>query len=378
MASDKTPSFHLYKMDVLRGFAIIMVFSLHALQFYTDHQIEVEKGGPWIKDFSGEPWYLTFFTLSPIGYGWTGVQLFFVISGFLIHYSYLRRGGNGLNKKEFFIKRFFRIYPPYFFALLFFVFVAGRAVLQSKFGIYDFVSHLLMTYNFDSRTYFSFNGSFWSLALELQLYLIYPLFLWIRKKNGIDKTILILFGIYLFFTVSRYFVSNEYYIFLSHGNVFKNWIIWGLGAWLGENYLNGKQTLPAKAIWVWVMFFACSTLKAFPFMAGFIDIVWTVFYVILANNYLFSKRTNPLEWEKALINVGESSYSFYLLHQPILMALAGGISIFGLSKVYSAFHVLDAIVIFVLIHLLSIGYYQLMEKPSIEAGRKLIKRSSKQ
>jgi peptidoglycan/LPS O-acetylase OafA/YrhL len=374
----KTPSFHLYKMDVLRGFAIIMVFSLHALQVYTGHHIEVETGGPWLKDFSGQPWYLIFYTLSPIGYGWTGVQLFFVLSGFLIHYSYLRRGVVNLKKKDFFIKRFFRIYPPYFFALLFFAFLGGHAALSSKNGLYDFVSHLLMTYNFDPDTYFSFNGSFWSLALEIQLYLIYPVFLWIRKKQGIEKTILILFGMYVFFSVTRYFITNDYYVFFSHGNVLKNWIIWGLGAWLGENYFSGKQTWPVKSGWIWFMFFAFSTLKAFPFMSGWIDIVWTVFYVILANHYLFSKRTIPVNWEKVLINLGESSYSFYLLHQPILVGLASIISILGLSGIHPAFHFLDAVVIFIIIHLISIGYYQLMEKPSIEIGRKLIKKSTEQ
>jgi peptidoglycan/LPS O-acetylase OafA/YrhL len=167
-------------------------------------------------------------------------------------------------------------------------------------------------------------------------------------------------------------------VFLSHGNVFKNWIIWGLGAWLGENYYSGKQTLPVKSGWIWFMFFAFSTLKAFPFMSGLLDIVWTVFYIILANSYLFSKRKEPLNWEKVLINLGESSYSFYLLHQPVLVALAGVVSILGLSSIHPAFHILDGIVIFIIVHLLSIGYYQLMEKPSIEMGRKVIKKLAKQ
>src|SRR4030088_3202885 len=82
----------LLGLDHLRAFAILYVVLFH-YQFF---------GHPsWVNRIAG--------------FGWSGVDLFFVLSGFLISgqlFGTTAKGG-GICLREFFIKRFFRIIPPF-------------------------------------------------------------------------------------------------------------------------------------------------------------------------------------------------------------------------------------------------------------------------
>jgi len=94
---------HILKIDVLRGIAIIAVFLYHAQyckfpEFLTPHY---NTNGTIIitnlKDL--------LLNFSPISFGWTGVELFLIISGFLIHLGYLSNKDK-FNIKTFYSKRF--------------------------------------------------------------------------------------------------------------------------------------------------------------------------------------------------------------------------------------------------------------------------------
>ena len=90
----KTP-LKFYGLDNLRAFAIIMVFLFHYIRYF-EHP-------DWMPDF--------------FIFGWSGVDLFFVLSGFLISsqlFVQIKKTST-FSMKEFYIKRFFRIIPIYFF-----------------------------------------------------------------------------------------------------------------------------------------------------------------------------------------------------------------------------------------------------------------------
>jgi peptidoglycan/LPS O-acetylase OafA/YrhL len=142
----------LLGLDHLRALAITYVFLFH-YQFF---------GHPaWEKNIAG--------------FGWTGVDLFFVLSGFLISgqlFSTIAKGKT-ISIKEFFVKRFFRIIPPFLFVLfLYFVFPA-----LSEWGhLSPIWRYLTFTLNFgaDAKKYGTFSHD-WSLCVEEQFYLILPL-----------------------------------------------------------------------------------------------------------------------------------------------------------------------------------------------------------
>ena len=88
----------LYGLDHLRAIAITYVFLFHYF---------ILSGGQpeWLSDFAK--------------FGWTGVDLFFVLSGFLISsqlFGQIKQGRN-ISFKQFFLKRFFRIIPAFLFTV---------------------------------------------------------------------------------------------------------------------------------------------------------------------------------------------------------------------------------------------------------------------
>lgn len=111
---------------------------------------------------------------------WTGVDLFFVISGFV--FSRLILSAN-VNLGYFFLRRFFRIYPLYLIAVLIYFFLADPHPNKIKY----LLSHLLFLQTTNSKEEaFFFNPAFWSLPVEVEFYLLIPILVYfIRSQNAL-------------------------------------------------------------------------------------------------------------------------------------------------------------------------------------------------
>ena len=88
--------------------------------------------------------------------------------------------------KQSILERFFRIYPPYLVALLFLalVYPISKLYFASRVDTAQFISHLTLLHNFDQRSFFGINAAFWSIAVEVQLYALYPLLLALAARFG--------------------------------------------------------------------------------------------------------------------------------------------------------------------------------------------------
>jgi peptidoglycan/LPS O-acetylase OafA/YrhL len=150
---------HNRALDGLRFFAFLLVFFFHALQY--------SRIGNW----------------PIIKYGYLGVPIFFVLSGFLIGRILLdlrdkQDYGLGTKLKTFYIRRSLRIFPVYylFLAILgLFMLVSGKVDPRAA-STYPW--HLAYLTNF--RSFFVgmnnvYEGHFWSLAVEEHFYLLAPL-----------------------------------------------------------------------------------------------------------------------------------------------------------------------------------------------------------
>lgn len=143
----------LYGLDHLRALAIILVFVFHYGRIFPHPE--------WTNTISK--------------FGWTGVDLFFVLSGYLIAsqlFSKIKQGQQ-VSFREFFIKRFFRIIPAYLVVVaIYFLFpyVHEREALAPLWKYLSFTQNL----GLDLRTQGSFSHA-WSLCIEEQFYLILPL-----------------------------------------------------------------------------------------------------------------------------------------------------------------------------------------------------------
>lgn len=111
-------------------------------------------------------------------FAYTGVDLFFVITG----YVFARNLFDGVgNLKAYALRRFFRIYPLYFVALL--AYVAVRAVNGGQ--IEHLGLHLFFLHTLESREIaFFYNPAFWSLPPEVEFYLALPLLGLLVRRTG--------------------------------------------------------------------------------------------------------------------------------------------------------------------------------------------------
>lgn len=173
----------LRSIDALRGIAALGVVLYHAID-------QSDKVLP--TNLLRYPMKLIQFGSS---FGYIGVFLFFVISGFCIHLQWARARSlqqePQIDFRKFWKRRIRRLYPPYLITLFLFLSLTALTVGISvtRFFVYDLVMHLLMLHNLDPYTCYSINGVFWTLAIEEQLYLAYFLLLFLRKRLGWTLTL---------------------------------------------------------------------------------------------------------------------------------------------------------------------------------------------
>jgi peptidoglycan/LPS O-acetylase OafA/YrhL len=147
---------HIDSLDGLRGIAILLVFFFHYLPRNSHSPLS------WLASV-----------------GWSGVDLFFVLSGFLITgilYD-TRRSSNFF--KVFYVRRALRLFPLYFFAIGLVLFVAWlhRTPMNWKaIPFYIYGANIMLGVGFapNFSPYFQCIH-FWSLALEEQFYSLWPL-----------------------------------------------------------------------------------------------------------------------------------------------------------------------------------------------------------
>ena len=152
------PTRQVPALDGIRGLAIIWVILHNA----TDEAFDPPHGLVRV---------LGLFTHT----GWIGVQLFFALSGFLITAGLLETQGTAHYFRNFYAKRALRILPLYYTVLLVLLVILPRIVtLHAPFSNDQQASLWLFTINWTHTAPYGF-AHFWSLAVEEQFYLVWPL-----------------------------------------------------------------------------------------------------------------------------------------------------------------------------------------------------------
>jgi peptidoglycan/LPS O-acetylase OafA/YrhL len=165
-----TPQRPLYfdTIDVLRGFAALSVVIYHLIEHLKWQAFPVS--GP-----------LVWFRL-----GWMGVDLFFVISGFVIGLSaFAEIDKSGVNnfRKPFMRRRLARIVPLHYLTMLVFVVFVAPELLFTHFWL-NCLAHLTFLHNLDIRLHGAINGSNWSLGTEMQFYVLMLIIApWVRQTR---------------------------------------------------------------------------------------------------------------------------------------------------------------------------------------------------
>lgn len=163
----------------MRGVAALLVLGFHCVLVFWLAQITFG----WEADAFGHPLSEGFF-----GAGWVGVDFFFVLSGFLLSRPLLG-GGTALpvwaRYRVFAAKRLLRIAPPYYASFLAIYLLAGwtgHPIYAMSFE--GFAVHALYLHNFFPEHQFAVSGVAWTLAVELQFYLLLPLLVLPFRRYG--------------------------------------------------------------------------------------------------------------------------------------------------------------------------------------------------
>jgi peptidoglycan/LPS O-acetylase OafA/YrhL len=224
----RTAATRLASIDALRGLAASVVTFGHGLT-------ATPLAAPALNSAFG----IFFWLATPIVlYGYTGVFLFFVISGFCIHLRWTKARAAGVAHPKidfipFWKRRIRRLYPAYLVALALYLISALQLgqMPANWFTVYDTVMHLLMLHNLDSRTCYSINGVFWTLAIEEQLYLAYFLLLILRQRLGWRWTLALTFAARVGW-FGMCFVAHRAlgWEIPAYEAALSNWCVWTLGA----------------------------------------------------------------------------------------------------------------------------------------------------
>ena len=370
-------NFQFQWIDFLRGISCIGIVLYH---------VRVDLWIGWNAISSSPESFSLFDRLTawlsvPIPFLRSSVMLFFLISGFCIHYPYAANGRK-LELKPYAIRRFLRIYPPYFVAVIL------GAILQVLLAAYlgemsassrsveRFIATLFMVQNYGANAgQMAINPSLWSLPVELELYLVYPIFYGLLNRYNVKRSMILVgcvsLGALGFLWLTNWQNPDKHLGYV--GNFALYWIIWCAGAMLAE--WVKRDRLPDWKPWLWgvmaLTFVMSMIVFRFKMFIGLQDLVWSSFYFMV----LFWGLTQPQlqgflnkKFGTLIMFVGSISYSLYLIHYPFFR-LCGSVWLSQFSSKPSSF----LIAIFFSVIAMPIAYiaYLLFEQPSHKLAKKL-------
>lgn len=317
-------------LDALRGIAALAVLLEHSLAHHL-------------------PGYLAW-SNQTFTFGQAGVCLFFLISGFIIPISLEKGGSNSV----FWWRRFWRLFPLYWLTVAL-AFVVQPTNLSGK----SWLINLTMLQEFLGQPHVL--GVFWTLSLELVLYLGCSL---LFRLGLLKKTVLLLtlaVGGYLLLSFLELFIPRP----MAKGRTFL--LMTALFGLAVQRFTTGSLRGKGLAVtWIGlVLGLSLAALGDFrhaitPTIA-WVSVLkaWVVAYAVFGLGILCRQRS----WSGPLLWCGRVSYSIYLMHAILLIVLPIA------WPVWLGLPVLLAGTL-----LVSAATYHLMERPGIELGRFLEKR----
>lgn len=263
--------------------------------------------------------------------GFIGVDVFFVISGFLITSIILKEANNGQFKiSNFYIRRAKRIFPALILVLLLTWIISWFVLLESEFkplgkhiysGAFFFsnISLLKEVGYFDVSADLKPLLHLWTLSLEEQFYIFWPLFilLAVKKKWKIGKTTLWIFIVSFIlnvFLISKFSSSTFYLIHTRAWELLAGALI-SIYSFKFASRINLYSAIGMLMILASVFVLAKGTM--YPGLYALMPVIGTVLIIASGPTALINKFLSS----KILVFIGLISYPLYLWHWPILSFL---------------------------------------------------------
>ena len=286
-------------LDGLRAVAIIFVFLDHA----------------WEPAFPG---------------GWAGVDIFFVLSGYLITMLLTKELSEtgAIDYRNFYIRRILRLWPA-FAAFLFVIVIEisiGKNANTWSFGAVALSSVYMMNWNRAFVWWGEYKiGHTWSLAMEEQFYLLWPallafIFAW-RAICFVLALIIVMVTWRCFLALNGAAPERTFYGFDTHGDAI---LIGCLLALLVRR--NPDPTIKLSGMWVVASGGLLAILLLLPVLNVLTQTAGLSIAALLSAVMIASlRRETPLKSflsVRPLVYIGKISYGFYLWHYPIVLGLS--------------------------------------------------------
>jgi peptidoglycan/LPS O-acetylase OafA/YrhL len=362
MTTDKSNTSHeITSLYGVRGIAAIWIIAFH-YSLYLNISKGLNLG--FMKDI--------------ISHGFYGVEVFFVLSGFVLSYRYydpfkkIRLSEYGLFLKN----RIARIYPAYFFALcvVFLFFLTGALTpFVTHFGDYSFKylflnTAMMQAWIFLGYSKWSWNFPGWSVSVEWFLYLIAPVIFYLMNKRPekISRIAILLVA----YTLLCYFSYTDPKFFNLDSE--KYGLIRGIAEFfIGSIFFTFLTTLPQKNKWfdvltlmIVLIILACLLLRVNAEIV-LIPIFLLIPLVTLSNGFIKKFLSSKPLWY-----LGEISYSLYIMQFPFQLVSNNVFKQSPLQITHFEILLLYLSQIILLIGIASIVHC-LVEKPFREKIRKL-------
>lgn len=363
----KTAKVFFENLDGIRSVAFLLVFFHHAIPATSNFEVS-------------ESWlYQALVFLRHPG-SW-GVSLFFVLSGFLITYLLLteEKLKERYSIKNFYLRRLLRIWPLYFFCV-FFGFIIFPYI-KSLFGEVpnenaNPVMYILFAANFDQIMQgrlpdSSILGVLWSVAIEEQFYLFWPILLLLFKRNRIY----VFFSIVLLSLVFRLYARPSYSISYLHTfSVMGDLALGSLLAWFAfARLVKLKRIMDYLPCWSIVLIYILGIILLYSvkgigntswFVLSAGRIILTLFFGFIiceqcyaSNSFYKMKNLKFLNW------MGKYTYGLYSLH---MIGILISLILFGklrLSDNLWVVTVIEPLLSLILSIVIAFCSYHILEKP---------------
>ena len=246
------------------------------------------------------------------------VDMFFVISGFIICHVYARRMGTASAFLHFLRKRFARLAPLHYLTLAIYVAIglaapaAGIALSEPrKYDMACIVPNLLFAHSLGTCRDLSFNFPSWSISAEMACYLLFPGVLWLVRIRAWLPALFALIILTVLYALGPAGPLHRYWFEWTF-----EWSVWrALPAFaLGISFYSMREQLaklPAAAPMMFVMLIAYLPLAAAGAWHGLLT---PMSYAIVACGVAADAQRHTSQLVRTLAPLGQLTYSVYMLH----------------------------------------------------------------
>lgn len=350
------------RIQFLDGFRAIAIIAVMLFHFFNRWTLPLNRTNlyPYTTEY-------TFF-----GYGYLGVQFFFMISGFVIFYTL----DHTQSLKQFWIKRFIRLFPAMLIASLItftiFNLFDKNILFKQSHPVLNFLPSLTFITPLFFETLFKpwhieidyLSGSYWSLWPEVQFYFLSSSLYFINKEKFFKRFMIVTLVIILF----NWFIGDysQQFIALKDFEPFYNlWfvdifnlprylIFFVIGVLLYKLFKKDPMRIRSSVVLAWL-----AIITTFMFLMANdenVRIAYSIMLCLFLLGTYWPKLLMPFE-NKWLVQIGLASYFIYLIHENISILI---INSYG--RYFKPYGFVLPVILMVLICLLSILFTIYIDK----------------